>query len=461
MHLVCPVCGSAYEFDIYSKLCPKCGSPLFVMHNVSQDTFKRVLQEAKHRWSFGVWGFHEVLPTNSIGKTIGEAWTPIIRVDNFSRTTGVETLVKNESRNPSGTFIDRGTAVDSYVAHVNGFKDVVSASTGDYAISLSMYSKLYGLNTTHYVPAFIEQWKRYVLMILGGKVVEVEDYSNAVRKAMRVSNKNNSFLSLPLSPTVIDGYRTIVFEVVNILNEIDWIATPVGDGVLATSILKGLREIEIYLETETPNILAVKLGEEGDKIKDFSKSFLTELGGGILRDTLDKILSEKGVFVTVDKEAVYSATNEIAYYDGLLVDPVGATSLAGVKRAVELGVIDRGDKVLAIVSGSPSKDTYILFKVLEYGGRGVEKFLNFKEGYISEVQIDILKILYEYRQIHLYEIWKKLRAMGHKISLQTVYSHIKKLLDKGYVKALGVDGRRKIYSISELGEEYLESIYSR
>ncbi len=431
------------------------------MHSISPDTFKKVLLEARHRWNLGIWSFHEVLPTSSIGKTIGEAWTPIIKVENFSRITGVEVLVKNESRNPSGTFIDRGTAVDSYIAYVNGFKDVVSASTGDYAISLSIYSKLYGLSTTHYIPIFIEQWKRYMLMVLGSKIIEVDSYSNAVRKAMRVSNKSSNFLSLSMSPTVIDGYRTIVFEVVDILKEIDWIAVPVGDGVLATSILKGLKEIEAYLEIETPNILAVKLGEEDGAEQDFSKLFLTELGGGMLRDVLNKILGEKGVFVAIDKEAVYSTTNEIAYYDGLLVDPVGATSLAGIKKAVELGVIDRGDRVLAIVSGSPSKDTYILFKILEYGRRGTGGYPNLREGYMSEVQINILKILYESRQIHLYEIWKRLQAMGHKITLQTVYSHVKKLLEKGYVRVLGVNGRRKIYSISELGEEYLENMYSR
>mgnify|MGYP001626342399 FL=1 len=460
MQLLCPLCGSEYPFEISVRLCPKCGSPLFVVYDISLNEYKRILMEARSRWYLGIWSFHGVLPARSIGKTLGEGWTPTIRLEHFSKANGVEVFVKNESRNPSGTFIDRGTAVDSYLAYSTGSKSVVSASTGDYAISLSMYAKVYGLSVTHYIPNFIEQWKKYMLMLLGDEIISVDDYDKAIKKALRMSNKNGLYLSIPLSPVVIDGYRTLVFELIDVLSNVDWIATPVGDGLLATSILKGLKEVEHVLGIETPNILAVKLSEEGDAMQESSKLFLTELRGGVVKSLLSKIMSGKGVFIDVDKEAIYLTANEIANTDGVVVDPVGATSLAGIKIAKDLGVIGKGDKVLAIVSGSPSKDTYILYKILEYSSnRKPGKVLSVKEDSISSIQEAILKILYEEKQCHAYGIWKKLRVQGYNITLQTVHDHIKKLLNKGFIRELGYDGRRRIYAVSELGKEYLESMH--
>jgi len=72
------------------------------------------------------------------------------------------------------------------------------------------------------------------------------------------------------------------------------------------------------------------------------------------------------------------------------------------------------------------------------------------------VQKEILKILYEARQCHAYGIWKKLVSLGYSITLQTVHHHLKSLVEKGYVRVLSSNGRRVLYTISELGEEYLD-----
>jgi len=461
-YLVCPSCKTLYEFVASIKSCPRCSAPLFTIYEDLEQVLKKVIVNARERaiQGLGVWSFSELLPTKFIGKSLGEGWTPTIRLEKFANVLGVDILIKNESRNPSGTFIDRGTSIDVQVAYENSFSKIVSASLGDYAISLSVYAKRYEMSVTHYIPRFVEPWKLYMLTLLGDTIVEVEDYPSAVRKASRMSAKNQHYLSIPCSPTVIDGYRTIVFELIQTLQKIDWIAVPVGDGVLATAIFKGLNEIKDVLDIDTPRILTVKLSENSEKtLQKSAEPTLTELSGGIVRNILTTILRDSASHISIERSEVFTIAAQLAELEGIIVDPVGVASLAGVKMATELGIVGRGEKTLVIISGSPSKDSYVLYKIIEHGGK--EKLLQrITEGrdatYISNTQKEILKILYEARQCYAYRIWKKLKNLGYNITLQTVHHHLKNLVEKGYVRILGSDGKRLLYTISELGEEYLD-----
>uniref|UniRef100_A0A7C4FDK5 Pyridoxal-phosphate dependent enzyme n=1 Tax=Ignisphaera aggregans TaxID=334771 RepID=A0A7C4FDK5_9CREN len=460
-HLVCPSCKTLYEFTASTKTCARCGAPLFTIYENLEHILKNTLINAKERaiQGLGVWSFSELLPVRFIGRSLGEGWTPIVKLERLSNVLGVDILVKNESRNPSGTFIDRGTAIDVQAAYESKFNSIISASLGDYAISLSMYAKRYGIHATHYIPEFVEPWKLYMLTLLGDAVIEVEDYLSAIKKSSKLAEKHSHYLSIPCSPTVMDGYRTIVFEVVETLQKIDWIAVPVGDGVLATAIFKGLNEIREALNIDTPRILTVKLEESYGKKQKSIETVLVELSGGVTRNIIANILKDSVEYVSIEKNAVFDIAAQLAELEGVVVDPVGVASLAGVKVATELGVVGKGERVLVVISGSPSKDSYVLYKVVAHSGRSASIYRIYNNRdmvYVSNAQKEILKILYEARQCHTYGIWKKLVSLGYSITLQTVHHHLKSLVEKGYVRVLSSNGRRVLYTISELGEEYLD-----
>jgi threonine synthase len=73
-----------------------------------------VTREDIARGPASLWRYALLLPVrdpkNAV--TLNEGWTPLICADRLARSTGCENLcIKDEGRNPTGTFKDRGAAV--------------------------------------------------------------------------------------------------------------------------------------------------------------------------------------------------------------------------------------------------------------------------------------------------------------------------------------------------------------
>ena len=60
--------------------------------------------------------------------------------------------------------------------------------------------------------------------------------------------------------------------------------------------------------------------------------------------------------VAVPDEAILDAMRAAGRRAGVFGEPAGVAGLAGVRAAVEAGIIDRGASVLAVVTGSGLKD---------------------------------------------------------------------------------------------------------
>lgn len=465
-NLICPMCGKEYD-DMKQKICANCGSPLFFMYNSDKEKFRNCIDNAKHLFTNGVWSFHPLLPTRNIGISLGEGWTPLIKAKNLSEILGIELYIKNEALNPNSTFIDRGSVVDVQFAYENMFKSIVTASPGDYSVSVASYARVRGIESLHFVPRYIESWKIYRLILTNSSVIFSEDYGKAIDKAIKYSEQRNSYLSIPLSPTVIDGYRTLVFEIISIFRQnIDWISIPIGDGVLASAIYKGINEIAEIMGIDPPGIIMSKVEHISveNLFDEVSRVILSELDieEPLASKFLRKIL-EIGIMVEINENDVFKAVYLLASEGGLFIDPVGVAGLAGVVNAVNNGIINRSEKVVVVLSGSPSKDPYILYKTISYNSdaKNIARDVIMRENvYMNEVRREILRILYEMNKLHMYGIWRELKRRGFTISLQTLYYHVNYLKNNGLIKIIGRNGRRILYALSEVGLDTLSKISS-
>ncbi|MEM1541438.1 MAG: pyridoxal-phosphate dependent enzyme [Ignisphaera sp.] len=466
LNLVCSICGKEYD-NIILKLCRGCGSPLFFVYDIGREKFREYLDSALNLFVEGVWSYRRLLPTRDAGVSLGEGWTPLIEAKNMCEKLGIKIYIKNESLNPNNTFIDRGAAVDVQFAYENKFKSLVTASPGDYSISIASYACVRGIETSHFIPRNIESWKVYRLALTNTSIVFTENYGKALDKAIKQSTQKNHYLSIPLSPTVIDGYRTIVFEILSILkDDVDWISIPVGDGVLASAIYKGVNEVSENLCIESPKILLTKVRyiNEESLLDEMSKTMLSELAieKPLASKLIQRILN-MGIMVEVDENDILRALYMLITEEGVFVDPVGVASLAGVVKAIENGVISVNERVVTVLSGSPSKDPYVLYRILSNNTNiknDIRYLIKREDIYINEIRREILRILYELGEIHMYGIWRELRKRGYVLTLQTLYHHVKYLENLGLVKVIGKDGRRILYMITEIGLEILSKVSS-
>ncbi|HDI02378.1 MAG TPA: pyridoxal-phosphate dependent enzyme, partial [Ignisphaera sp.] len=429
----------------------------------------------KNKRELGVWSFYPLLPTNSIGLTSGEGWTPLLKAENLSKYLKIRGLyIKNESTNPTGTFIDRGISVDLWYAKESGYSKVLAAALGDYAVSLSSYAAKLDINSVIYVPQDIERSKLYRAILNGSRVLTMDSYSKALDKVLKFINSTNFYVSIPASPTIIDGYRTIVFELFELVRNIDTVIVPVGDGVLATALFKGFMELSQFLEFNIPRIIAVQLLAKPTLMKALygiadSKQYRKELLNFLREVLVDKPLAmntvlraikdSNGMAVAVSEDEVLRSVLILSKYEGLTPDPVGAIGIAGLMKMIDNGVIDRDEKVLVIITGSSSRDPFILYKILHRDETmlNVLRKLKQEDIMLNKPKLEILRIIAIHKVIHIYGIWKKLQEQGMAMALSTVHHHVKSLEDMGLISMIGKDGKRNLYVITEQGLEVLKA----
>jgi threonine synthase len=74
------------------------------------------------------------------------------------------------------------------------------------------------------------------------------------------------------------------------------------------------------------------------------------------RKALRAVRESEGAFVAVPDEAILDAMREGGRRAGVFGEPAGVAGLAGLRQAVEDGIVDRRASALAVVTGSGLKD---------------------------------------------------------------------------------------------------------
>jgi len=390
-----------------------------------------------------VWVWSDSLATGVFEKRVSlyEGMTPLIRAHNLERILGAkEVLLKDESRNPTGTFIDRGAATVVTAALNLNVMRLVTASLGDLGISVATYARRAGIRCKVLIPATAPPVKTYQTLALADSVEFVEDYERAVHKAERYGSKAGSMPVTARNPYLIDGYRTLALELLNEVREGDAVVlVPVGDGALAWATCQILSKF-----THGVRVIGVRASSTSPLLKDVAvrKPLLMDL----LRDAL---ASTGGFILEVSENDVIDAAKTLAGAEGLLIEPTGVTAVAALLKYS--GEFSSPSKVVAVITGGPARDPAVLSIIAESKGlREVQR--------VGFTKMKILEVVAMQGPIHPYATWKILTSRyGLKISLRSIYQHFNELLSMGLVEVVESSGerRRRLFKITEKGVEYI------
>src|SRR5215471_1015500 len=107
----CFACDTAHDPAKLLTVCTKCGMPLRVDYDLSR--VRLTLDDLKGREPT-LWRYHELLPLTVGDKvSLGEGFTPLLEVAR-------NVWVKDEARNPTGSFKARGMALAVSMAKLLG-----------------------------------------------------------------------------------------------------------------------------------------------------------------------------------------------------------------------------------------------------------------------------------------------------------------------------------------------------
>jgi len=391
-YLKCSRCGKVYYLDQKPIVCEnKDLGRLDIYYDyekVKEAFSKRILKGRR----FYMWRYRELMPVSEDKNivTLGEGGTPLIKAKRLAEELKVKNLyLKDETRNPTGSFKDRGMSVAVSMAVEFGYKVTVTASSGNAAAALAAYSAKAGLETYAFVIEEAGYGKVAQLLFYGAKVFRVKGLGkeDPTVKMMKLTYEKYGWYPSPsfgpFNPYQIEGPKTISYEVVEQLNWNipDWVMVPVGAAALLTSVWKGFRDFKelgfidnlprlaaIQSTGNPPFVRAWKEKAEPFKIKPWPKPETIATG---LEDPypwdhdggLNALYETNGVAEEVSDELILEAMKMLAKYEGIFAEPSGVASLAGYMKLLEEGIIDKGDTVVVLITGHGLKDPDIVKKV--------------------------------------------------------------------------------------------------
>jgi threonine synthase len=335
-----------------------------------------------------VWRYRELLPIFDDSKVVSmdEGGTRLLRCRNLAKEMGSENLyIKCEGDNPTGSFKDRGMSIGVSKALELGFKATLCASTGNTAASLAAYSARAGLRCYVLVPAGkIALGKLSQAMMYGAKVLAVKgDFDSALKAAMQICLEERSiYLLNSVNPFRIEGQKTAALEIFDQLGfSPDNIVIPVGNAGNISAYWKGFNELRMLGLTEKlPRMHGVQARGANPLVKAYrSMSWVMEpiekpetvatairIGNPVSwKKALRAVYESRGSMIDVSDEEIIDAQKLAARMEGLFIEPASAASIAGLRRLMEEGVIDKDEVTVCIATGHGLKDPEIVLKICE------------------------------------------------------------------------------------------------
>jgi len=387
-HLKCINCGAKYPIHEIIYTCRKCNDLLEVEFDF-QELAKKIEKSDWNQRHLSVWKYKEFLPVFDESKIVSlqEGGTSLYKCSNLAKRLKLKNLyVKNEGENPTGSFKDRGMTVGVTKAMELNAKTVICASTGNTSASLAAYAAKAGLQCIVLIPSGkIAQGKLAQAMIYGAKVVQVKgNFDQALKMGLELSEKHREiYLLNSINPFRVEGQKTIAYEICDQLNRDvpDRVVLPVGNAGNISAIWKGFTEFHklelidnlpkmtgIQAEGAAPIARAIKNGKDEIVPIDKPETIATAIRIGApvsWKKAIKAIRESNGTAETVTDEEILEAQKMLARSEGLFVEPASASSIAGLKKLLELGKVDKDEVVVCVTTGHGLKDPDIAIKISE------------------------------------------------------------------------------------------------
>ena len=406
----CVRCGHTAVLTGFPYRCPVCEGILLIEPDLSE-------WDGVDPSVSGIERYRGLLPLDADSHlvSLGEGGTPLIAADRLAQgLEGVEVLLKNETVNPTGSFKDRGLAVMTTRARDEGYRRVISSSSGNAGISSAAYAASAGVDATVLAPESTHRTKLVQLTAHGARVIRArgsvsDTYSLA--KAAAETGKWANLTTTFLSPLATAGFKTVGYELADQLGgrAPDWIIAPVSAGPILVAVASAFREFRAVGRADrVPRMVCAQATgcapiarafEEGaENVRpwdDQPDTIATAIADPLLgyEDdgtlTLRVVRDTGGVALAVTDDAIREAIRCLAALEGVFAEPSGAVPVAALMALHNRGVIQAGSRVVCLITGHGLKDpeaadqkveiptiepeTEQLFEALEAGTQTHEK----------------------------------------------------------------------------------------
>ena len=376
LQLECSRCGAVFSAGEVHDLCP-CGGPLLVRYDLARIA-AAWSREALESAPPTMWRYAPVLPADpEEAVSLHEGWTPLSRVDSLGARIGAENLwIKDEGRNPTGSFKARGLCCAVTMARKFGLRKLAIPSAGNAASALAAYAAAAGLEAHIFMPRDVPQSNFVECQAFGAQVTLVDGLiSDCARLVSERKEREGWFdVSTLKEPYRIEGKKTMGYEVAE---QFGWrlpdaILYPCGGGVGLIGMWKAFAELEQlgWISSRRPKMISVQATgcqpitqafERQREASEFWPDAHTVAAGLRVPKALGDFLvlgavrESGGTAVSVGDEEMLDAALQLADSEGIFAAPEGGACVAAVAQLLRRGFLNPQDRVVIYNTGSGLK----------------------------------------------------------------------------------------------------------
>ena len=364
--LRCFSCEAPHERGELQTVCRRCGLPLRADYDHALAPLAPAALAGRPP---SLWRYREVLPIRpEHAVSLVEGFTPLCAATD-------RLLVKDEARNPTGSFKARGMALAVSVARALGARALAAPSAGNAAGALAAYGAAARLPVVVAMPedtprAFVDECRHY-----GAEVHLVAGTIADAGRWLREHGPREAFdVSTLKEPYRVEGKKTMAYELWEQLEGTlpDVIVYPTGGGTGLVGMWKAFREMRAlgWPVPRLPRLVSVQMAGCAPVARAFAEGkdvtvpwpdastrvwglrVPSPIGGFLclraLRDTA-------GLAVTVTEDEAAEATPRLAARTGLDICPEGGAAFAAYEALAARGAIAAEDRVVLFNTGTGLK----------------------------------------------------------------------------------------------------------
>ena len=382
LHLECIRCGTPADETPFHAGCPICAE------RSKPANLRTVYDLEKARSAFephalagrpkDMWRYDALLPFEAAeAVSLGEGGTPLVAAPRLAESLGLRAVwIKDESRNPTWSFKDRANAVAATHARQLGSPALVVSSTGNAAAATAAYGRRAGIpaivlvakSVDPIMSGFIQSYGAYLVMtptkpdrwtmmkhcIIAWNAYPAGNYANP-----RIGN----------TPHMIDGYKTIAFEIWEQLGRRapDWIFAPSGSSNGLVGIYQGFQELEALDLAEMPRLGVAEIyGSLSQAIREGSNTVklvtidrpTVAISIGAAQNTYQGLVVVRnscGTATQVNDEQILAAQKLWVESEGMFPETSSAASLAALIHEIDGGRVERDAEVVLLMTSTGLK----------------------------------------------------------------------------------------------------------
>ena len=327
----------------------------------------------------GVWRFRELLPiVRDVERvvTLREGNTPLYEMPRCAEIVGVDWLLaKHQGMNPTASFKDTGMTAALSVAVELGFQLVACASTGNTSAAMAAYAARAGLRCIVFIPEGKIAWgKLSQSMDYGAMTVQLKtDFDGCVRLLRELVRRFPIYLLNSVNPYRLEGQKTPAVEMVE---QLEWqvpehIVVPGGNLANSSALGKGFQEMKhLGLISRLPKISVIQAqganplyrwfndtNRDMKPVKAETRATAIRIGNPASWKKAARVIEEMGGWCEQASEQEIALAKAEIGAEGVGCEPASAVTLAGLKKLVAQGRVNREERVVLVLTGHTLKDS--------------------------------------------------------------------------------------------------------